>query len=52
MSAASGGVSEVGLRQFWRGRIGLSKDEQLQVLAPLLHLPPSVQRPLHITTPW
>ena len=31
--SASGGVSEAGLRQFWRGRIGLSKEEQLQVLA-------------------
>ena len=28
---ASGGVSETGLRQYWRGRIGLSKEEQLQV---------------------
>lgn len=31
--SGSGGVSEEALRPFWRGRIGLSKEEQLQVLA-------------------
>lgn len=28
---SSGGVSADGLRQWWRGRIGLSKEEQLEV---------------------
>lgn len=30
----SGGVGEERLRPFWRGRMGLSKQEQLQVCAP------------------
>ena len=32
--SGSGGVSEEGLRPLWRGRISLSKEEQLEVLCP------------------
>ena len=49
---SSGGVSDDTLRQYWRGRMGLTKEEQLQVSDKRVIMPTVLQSLRTQTSPY